>query len=656
MIMNSAQLKVLDSFREEAGERVDRIVDGLLAFEKGTAGKGTIDALFRDAHSIKGSAGMMGLDEAYEIGHAIEDVLAQSRESGSLAPGLVEPLLQASDALRRAVAGEIGLAEPALVAIAAAHREAAAPTRPSGGPPDDAAASSPERSERRSMRVEAERVDRLLDAVGESVVHHRRLGHALHAPAGANGPDLETDDLMSRGDRLLVDLQDAVIKLRTVPFSSITGPLPRAVRDLAAAQEKEVDLHIEGAESQLDRVILEGTSEAIVHLLRNAIAHGIELPGERERAGKPRAGRIELRAEQRGDRVAIEVRDDGRGVAQELVHAADGPASLGGMLARAGMSTAASVTSVSGRGVGLDAVKHHVESVGGRLEIDSQPGRGTTVSLLLPMNLALLEVLMLERGQSVFGVPISGVAEAIQVTDVLSLMGRPVVRLGGEAVPLIDLVTVLGGSAPALRASFPAIILAGDGRRVALSCDQILGEDAVVVKPLGRVLADTPGYLGGAVIGDGRVALVLDPLQLLSTATDGRPAPVHTETLTEPSTVLVVDDQFTVRELQRSILEASGYRVETARDGREAWERLSARRGIDLIVTDLEMPEMDGLELTTAVRNDAQISSLPIVIVTSRNGGEDERRGLDAGADAYIVKERFDQRALLDTVEQLIGR
>jgi two-component system chemotaxis sensor kinase CheA len=506
------------------------------------------------------------------------------------------------------------------------------------------------------MRVEAERVDRLLDAVGESVVHHRRLGHALHASAGPNGPDLETEDLMSRGDRLLVDLQDAVIKLRTLPFSSITGSLPRAVRDLAAAQEKQVELHIEGAESQLDRVILEGTSEAIVHLLRNAIAHGIEPPDERERAGKPRAGRIELRAEQRGDRVAIEVRDDGRGVAGELLQAADGPAALGGMLARAGMSTAASVTSLSGRGVGLDAVKNHVESVGGRLEIDSQPGRGTTVSLLLPMNLALLEVLMLERGQSVFGVPISGVAEAIQVTEVMSLMGRPVVRLGGEAVPLIDLVMVLGGSAPALPARFPAIILARDGRRVALSCDRILGEDAVVVKPLGRVLANTPGYLGGAVMGDGRVALVLDPLQLLSTDTDARPAPAHSGAPTEPSTVLVVDDQFTVRELQRSILEASGYRVETARDGREAWERLSARSGIDLVVTDLEMPEMGGLELTTAIRNNAQISSLPIVIVTSRNGDEDERRGLDAGADAYIVKERFDQRTLLDTVEQLIGR
>jgi two-component system chemotaxis sensor kinase CheA len=653
--MNSARLKVLDVFREEAGERLDRIVEGLLALERGTAGEDAINALLREAHSIKGSAGMMDIDEAYEIAHALEDVLAEARENRSLEPRLVEPLLQASDALRRAVAGELGLADPALAAIAAV-RGGSAPVASSDGPAGQPAPAPEERAERRSMRVEAERVDRLLDAVGETVVHHRRLEHAL-SPGGRDGRDQETaEDLISRGDRLLDELRDAVIELRTVPFSSITGPFPRAVRDLAAGQGKQVELLMEGAESQLDRVILEGASEAIVHLLRNAVAHGIEPPDERERAGKLRVGRIELRAEQRGDRVAIEVRDDGQGVARELVEAAEGPASLASLLARAGMSTAATVTEVSGRGVGLDAVKDHVESVGGSLQVHSEPGQGTTVSLLLPMHLALLDVLTLERGGIVFGIPLSGVTEATRVSEPMSLLGRPAVDLGGEAVPLVDLVAVLGGSAPPLPPRPPAIVLARDGRRVALLCDRVLGEDAVVVKRLGSVLSDTPGYLGAAVMGDGRVALILDPLQLLSAATNRRAAVVPPEPEEATPTVLIVDDQFTVRELQRSILEASGYRVETARDGREAWERLTSRRGVDLVVTDLEMPEMDGFELVSAIRRHTEIAEVPVVIVTSRAGEEDERRGLDAGADAYIVKERFDQRALLDTVEQLIGR
>ena len=652
MSMSRAQARVLGAFREEAGERLDRIVEGLLALERGTGGTDAIHGLFREAHSIKGSAGMMGLDEAHEIAHALEDVLAQARAAGALDQLLVEPLLAATDALRRAVAGETGVAPAAVAAIAAAGTGS---MRLEGPPPDEPAPETPAREagERRSMRVEAGRVDRLLDAVGETLVQHRRLQHALTS----RGAERDVpEDLIAQADSLLDELQDAVIQLRTLPITSITGPFTRFVRDLAAAHGKQVEIVIEGAESQLDRVILEGTSEAIVHLLRNAVAHGIETPAERERAGKRREGRIGFRAEQRGDRVAIEVRDDGRGVAPELVRAADGPAALANVLARAGMSTADAVTDVSGRGVGLDAVKDHVESVGGSLEIRSEPGLGTAVTMLLPMRLALLDVLVVERHGGLFAVPIAGVSEVISVEQTTSLLGRPAVDVGGEAVPVADLVAALGGSAPPPPARPPAIVVAGEGRRAALLCDRLVGEEAVVVKRLGSVLADTPGYLGGAVMGDGRVALVLDPQYLFAAAAEGRAPVTGPEPDAAPPSVLVVDDQFTVRELQRSILESSGYRVETARDGCEAWERLSTRPGIDLVVTDLEMPEMDGLELVSAIRRDPEISTLPVVIVTSRGGDEDERRGLDAGADAYIVKERFDQRTLLESVERLVGR
>jgi two-component system chemotaxis sensor kinase CheA len=649
--VSDARERVLGIFHEECRERLERIVHGLLALERG-AGPDTIDAVLREAHSIKGSAGMMGLDDAHEIGHAIEGVLAQARTDAHLAPRLVEPLLEATDALRRAVAGEQGLAAGAVAAIAEAAGvnaalPAAAEERAMPALPEEATV-------RRSMRVESERVDRLMDAVGEVVIHQRRLEHVLQPPVDGRRHEA-SEAVLSRSDVLLDELQDAVIELRTVPIASITGPFPRAVRDLAAAHGKEARLTTAGNEIQLDRVILEGASESIVHLLRNAVAHGIEPPSERERAGKPREGLIELRAQRRGDRVAIEVRDDGRGVAPELLAAADGPEQLANLLARAGMSTAETVTAVSGRGVGLDAVKHHVESVRGSVEVVSDPGRGTTVSLLLPVNVALVEVLVLERGDILFAVPFTDVSEVIRVAEPLSLQGRAAVSVDGEPVPMADLVAVLGGSAPPLPGVPPAFVLARGGRRAALLCDRLVGEETVVVKRLGSVLAETPGYMGGAIMGDGRVALVLDAAHLLSAASD-RPAalPVAEPEAIRP-TVLVVDDQFTVRELQRSILEASGYGVETARDGREAWERLMASDAISAVVTDLEMPEMNGLELLAAIRRHARMSSLPVVIVTSRAGDQDERLGLEAGADAYIVKERFDQRALLDTVERLIG-
>jgi two-component system chemotaxis sensor kinase CheA len=651
--MSDARARVLGVFREESSERLDRIVEGLLALERG-AGPDAIDAVLREAHSIKGSAGMMGIDDAHDIGHAIEEVLATARADARLAPGLVEPLLHATDALRRAVAGEAGLVQDAVAAIArAASGEAAADMAEAEAPATPAlpgAGTSPP-----SMRVEAGKVDRLLDAVGEVVVHQRRLEHVLSEPGDGRRHDA-AQDVLARSDGLLDELQDAVIRLRTVPISSITGPFPRAVRDLAAAHGKEVRLTTTGTGIQLDRVILEGASEAIVHLLRNAVAHGIEPPGERERAGKPREGRIELRAQRRGDRVAIEVRDDGRGVAPELLGSADGPEALATLLARAGMSTAQSVTAVSGRGVGLDAVKHHVESVRGSLEVASEPGRGTTVSLLLPVNVALVDALVLERAGILFAVPFADVSEVIRVAEPLSLLGRPAVAVEGEPVPMADLVAVLGGSGPPVPTAPPAIVLARGSRRAALVCDRLVGEETVVVKRLGSVLAATPGYIGGAIMGDGRVALVLDAQHLLSAATDRPAAMPAAEPEAARRTVLVVDDQFTVRELQRSIMEASGYSVETARDGREAWERLTASEGVALVVTDLEMPEMDGLELLAAIRRDPQMSSLPVVIVTSRAGAEDERLGMEAGADAYIVKERFDQQALLDTVGRLIGR
>jgi len=235
------------------------------------------------------------------------------------------------------------------------------------------------------MRMSTEKVDDLFNAVGETVLHSGRLGALLNGE-----PDVdEIEEELAHGGALMEELQHSVIQMRTLPLSSITGTLPRAVRDLAATQGKRVELAITGAETQLDRVILDGISESISHLLSNAVVHGIETPAERLGAGKPESGRIELHGDQRGSLVAIEVSDDGRGVARELIGSEDGAGALADTLTRAGFSTAEEVTEVAGRGVGLDAVKSHVESLGGGLEVMSEPGGGTTVTMLLPLTLAV---------------------------------------------------------------------------------------------------------------------------------------------------------------------------------------------------------------------------------------------------------------------------
>ena len=651
--MTVADTEFLDIFRDEARVRLDRIVETLLALEGGSAADDAVDSLFRDIHTIKGAAGMVGLDEIGALAHVMEDLLANARRQGALAGTLIDPLLRATDALRRHVEGDGEPASELIAELTAAHAPAAEPVvipaievpAPSPAPP----------SESRSIRVPAEKIDTLLDLVGETVLHRRRLEHELGV-GRADGHRHVSDEL-DTGERLLDALKGAAIGMRTLPLSSIVTPLPRAVRDLAAETGKEVELIVEGAETELDRAILEGLPEPLVHLLRNAIAHGIEAPQERERRGKPARGRLELRAEQRGGMVEVTLADDGRGVSEETLAEARRTGSLTEVLTRPGFSTAREVSGISGRGVGLDAVKDHVEAFGGSIEVRSEPGKGTDVILRLPLALALIEVLLVERAGNVFGFPLASVEEALSLGETLALAGRTVIELRGRSIMLADLAELMGAAAEAPAARAPVVVLTASGKRVAAICDALLGKEEVVVKSLGPLLSSLPMDLGAAILGDGRIALLVDPAMLVRASSKQRAA-AEVPVAADPSmpNVLVVEDSLTIRELQRSILEAAGYRVQTAGNGREALTLLDRDEPVDLVVSDVEMPEMDGIELTRAIRAHATRSTLPVVIVTTLAADDDRQRGIEAGADAYMVKRQFDQHDLLETVDRLVGR
>ena len=650
----------LEIFRDEARDRLDRIVETLLAIESGNAEADALDSLFRDTHTIKGAAGMVGLDDIGELAHVMEDLLADVRDSGTMPPALIDPLLRTADALRQHVEGGGESLAPLIAELMAARatEDAEAPAEPEPVPaapePAPAASAPAAQADRRSIRVPAEKIDTVLDLVGETVLHRRRLEHELGARAGNQ---LVSDEL-DVGERLLDELKVAALGMRTLPLSSIVTPLPRAVRDLATASDKVVDLVVEGAETELDRVILEGLPELLVHLLRNAIAHGIEPPEERVLANKPARGTLTLRAEQRGGIVEVTVADDGRGVSEATLAEARRVGSLTEVLTRPGFSTAAQVSAISGRGVGLDAVKEQVEAFGGSLEVRSEHGAGTEVVLRLPLALALIKVLLVERAGNVYGIPLASVEEALSLGDTMALAGRPALELRGKAIPLADLAQLVGDAAEPPAARAPVVVLSASGKRIATTCDALLGEEEVVVKPLGPLLSSLQTYLGAAILGDGRIALLVDPMALVRAQADRRvasaPAPVASAEPIAPK-VLVVEDSLTIRELQRSILEAAGYRVQTARNGRDALTHIDHDEEIDLVVTDVEMPEMDGIELTETIRSRATSSSLPVVIVTSLGEEDHRRRGIEAGADAYMVKQSFDQHDLLDTVERLVG-
>jgi two-component system chemotaxis sensor kinase CheA len=650
--------EILTLAREEASDSLERIEGNLLAIESGSAEPDAIDSMFRDAHSIKGTAGMVGWSEASSIAHVMEDRLESCRTAGAFPPRLVEPLLRATDVLRRAVGGDVAGVAGAIAELGVAEPSSAPP--PGGADtPGPAEAREPATAAGAPagpvIRVAAEKVDRMLDAVGETALHQRRLAHELGLRELAQ--DDAANEELELGERLLSELQSSVLQMRTLPLSTVTSAYPRAIRDIAVAEGKEVELIISGADTQLDRVILDGISETITHLLRNSVAHGIEVPEERVRAGKPARGRVELHAEQRGAMVAIEISDDGRGVASALQASAGPSESLADVLSRPGFSTATEVSDLAGRGIGLDAVKSRVERVGGSVEVSSEPSHGTVVTLLLPLTLALLRVLMCERDGHVFGVPLVSVREVTAVTDVVRLGGRPRLKLHDDSVPLSDLAALLGIAAAPLPEFVPAIVLEISSHVGAISCDRVMGDQEIVMKGLGPVLNHVPGYLGASILGDGRIALILDPHHLLKAKAPATPTVAVAATPTARAAhVLVVDDQFTVRELQRSILETAGYVVETARDGREALARIASGADVDLILTDVQMPEMDGFELLRSVRRQPEHAALPVVMVTSLGSDEDRARGAEEGADAYMVKDEFDQRSLLDTLERLIGR
>ena len=684
--------ELTEIFREEAITRLDQMDAALLAMESGDAGAETIDSLFRNAHTIKGSAAMLGFDDVRALAYAVEDVLARVRETGVFPAELAEPLLRATAALRAQVTGTAGPIDDLLEDLAAGSAAASAsgdirapgPSAPRMGIPGrgpevsgpevpgpevpgpsvaelrvpepkrpEPKQSEPKQSERRTLRVPAEKIDHLLDVVGEVMQQRRRLAHSLTEEA-RQSPEIA--DALGGGDRMLKELKDTAVGLRTLPLAVITGPLPRAVRDFARTAGKSVEFVVTGPDTELDRVILESLSEPLGHLLRNAVNHGIESPAERERAGKPPRGRVEVRAVPHGSLVEIVVADDGRGVSREVVEEARREGSLADVLARAGYSTAEEVTDLAGRGVGLDAVKTYAQSLGGRLEVRSEPGRGMEVILLLPLALALLEVLLLERGDAVYGVPLAAVEEAVTVSGTPVLEGRPALDVRGRMLPVVDFAALVGASAPPPAARPPGLVISAGGRRIVAICDALRGQEEVVVKPLGPLFGGASGYLGAAILGDGRIALLIDPAML----TRGhRQATIMAAPAPGPAAapkILVVEDSFTVRELQRSILEAAGYPVVTARDGRDALGILDRDPEIALVVSDLEMPELDGLGLTRAIRADAARSSLPVIIITSLGSEDDQRRGIEAGVDAYMVKQRFDQQALLTTVERLVGR
>jgi len=479
---------------------------------------------------------------------------------------------------------------------------------------------------------------------------------------------------MSQTSQLIEDLEHEVMAARLLPIATVFTNLPRAVRDLARETGKAVDLTLDGETIELDRKIIEALHDPLVHLIRNAIDHGVEPPDMREQAGKPRQGTIHVSAQALGPYVHIVIRDDGRGMDPAQLReiairkgllSDDAAAMLTDqesfeLIFIPGFSTAQIITDISGRGVGMDVVRTNIVELGGQVQVDSHLGAGTSITLVLPLTLVTTRVLLAEVGEHTFALPATGCQGSawVYAEHVQTVEGRAMLAIDGRLASLLRLSDLLDLGAPqpfTAPRRRPAIVVGTAQRPLALLVDRLLDEREVVVKSLGPLLAKQRRFNGAIQLGDGRLILLLNPAVLAQAARGmALTTAVGQEEVRRHARLLVADDSFTTRELLRTILQSAGYDVTTAVDGFDALDKLRAAP-YDLIVSDIEMPRIDGFQLTSRIRDDPGLSDLPVIIVTSLASETHRRRGLEAGAQAYIVKRQFNQSNLLETVHQLLG-
>lgn len=758
------QLQYLVSvFQAEAAEHIKSLAETLFNLEEG---KSDVSQLlvnaFRQAHSLKGSAGTIGFDRVATITHALEDALgALQKNQKRISTEIVDTLLDTLDVIRRAVResdigdGNLTSKESSVVAscrqiaaeLAAApdrpslsgiHKSTPAPqvARPRSAPPSPAAATeepgaadsgragapaAPSNlqavAKDEFIRVSEDSIENLIGHVGELFEAHLHLmsvttdlsriesgaenayrmlhkwmdDRATHSGGDTTAqPVLVLDTIKAlraqialankrfvRDERefakLIQNSQDALQKIRLAPISTIFVMIRRQVREICRVTNKRVELFLDGGEYAVDRKVLEAIEDPLIHLIRNAVDHGIEDVETRQTVGKSERGKISVVARHVGDAVELLVSDDGKGIDPEnirqtirrkgLVKESEIDSltkdQLFDFLFESGFSTTTDVSKISGRGVGLDVVKFTMDRLGGEVRINGRPGKGTTFSLRLPLSMSTLRCLLIRVSGRVLGIPASNVEKVILpgAASVQRVGGGEVVIFNNQNIALTrlsDLLHLMSSDRQKMGQRVVVIVTFGE-RRVAFEVDDIVEYAQLILRPLGDLLERVSFVSGVSLLGSGEIALVLNPSDLVR-ATGQKTAMRVQESRAEKRTaavILVVDDSMTTRTLEKTLLEAAGYTVLTASDGYQALDIIGSKK-CDMVVTDIQMPNMDGLTLTKNIKTQYRFLQIPVILVSSMGSDEDKAKGLESGADAYIVKKDLSQKELIETIEQLL--
>jgi len=766
------QKKLMATFKVEAREHLSAISSGLIELEKAPAEKqpAIIEIVYRESHSLKGAARSVNLPEVVSVCQAMESVFsALKRGAISIAPGQIDVLYEALDRIGKLVSGEaasqtietndlirrleaaVSGSGPPAPGTGQKHERAAGrpPESDTSKPDQDIRASSADTSPvsappaalSETVRISTAKLDSLFLqaeellsvklATGQRAAELRdvkktfglwKKEYGKARGRGAEGLAKFTASLEAKLTTLVkaaeydhrsfgakVDsLLDNMKKALMLPFSSLADAFPRLARDLSRDAGKDADLTIVGKDIELDRRILEEMKDPIMHLVRNCVDHGIEMPDERERKKKTPKGGISIAVASRDNKVEIVVSDDGAGIDITKITSS---AVKQGILSReeadrlderealllifhSGVTTSSIITDLSGRGLGLAIVREKVEKLNGAVSVETRPDEGTTFRMVVPVTLATFRGVLVRVGEQVFVLPSTNVERVVRVKreEIKSVENRETLSLNERAISFSRLGNVLGVSGdprdegrgtrdvtretrdelvnrPSSKRSgrpssigtetesvLQAVVLGSAEKRMAFQVDEVLQEQEVLVKALGRQLSRVRNVAGATVLGNGKAVLILNVPDLMKSAVKiTSPSPIRSVPgdKAKRRSILVVEDSITSRSLLKNILDSAGYDVKAAVDGVDAFTALRTQT-FELVVSDVQMPRMDGFELTARIRADKKLSDLPVVLVTALESREDREHGIDVGANAYIVKSSFEQSNLLSVIQQLI--
>jgi len=520
-----------------------------------------------------------------------------------------------------------------------------------------------------TIRVDVKRLDHLMNLIGELVLAKNRLIKINDdVEERYEGEEFleELNQVVSIVSLVTTDLQIAVMKTRMLPIGKVFNKFPRMIRDLSRELDKKIDLELAGEDTELDKSIVEEIGDPLVHIIRNSCDHGVEMPEDRIAKGKPETGTIGLKAYNEGNQIVIQIDDDGKGLDTEMLKnkslekgiitekEADSMSDKEAftLIFRPGFSTAASVTSVSGRGVGMDVVKTNIEKLNGIIDIDSEIDVGTSMKLKIPLTLAIIQALLVGVQEEHYAIPLASVLETVRISkdEIYTVEGRSVMRLRDEVLSLVHIGDIFEVERILDSNEHAYVVVLGLGTsKLGLIVDTLVGQEEIVIKSLGDYLKGIEGVAGATIRGDGGVTLIVDVVALMQMAKNVKATPlsevpssaaVSTEkTKASDYTIMIVDDSKTDRTIMRKALEPMGITLVEASDGQEALNILKAGdHNFDAMLIDIEMPRMDGYTLATEIKKYNKYKNLPLIAVTSRTGKSDRMRGVESGMIEYITK------------------